>query len=257
MVGRLNIYDSRFNYNYKGFTSIVNQLISLSKIHHERFNNFNVFVEDDQVLDIFENKYMPNSYDNIYDVHPIFFEEFYSGKYDNDFNAHKLIDIEDLKTRNPKNFLSIKKEHLVSFDELKKTLFGNENILGVQIRGTDKKTELPRIEELNVINHIDRLLKSNTDINKIFVSTDDYIYLDVILKTFGDKNVIYNNNNLISRDGEPLHTRYDRKKVNYEVMSDVYLLSKCNHMLYSFSNVSFLALSMIENFDKQLININT
>lgn len=59
MVGRLNIYDSRFNYNYKGFTSIVNQLISLSKIHHERFNNFNVFVEDDQVLDIFENIYTP------------------------------------------------------------------------------------------------------------------------------------------------------------------------------------------------------
>jgi hypothetical protein len=132
-----------------------------------------------------------------------------------------------------------------------------ENILGVQIRGTDKKTELPKIEESIVINHIDKLLNNNTEIDRIFVSTDDFNYLDIILKTFGDKNVIYNDKNLISRDGEPLHTRYDRKKINYEVMSDVYLLSKCNHMLYSFSNVSFLALSMMENFNKQLININT
>jgi hypothetical protein len=257
VVGRLNIYDSRFNYNYKGFTSIVNQLIALAKIHYERFGNYNVFVEDEQVLDLFDNNYKVNNDDNIYDVHPIFFEEFYKGKYEHDFNAHKLVDVGDLKTRDPKNFMSLKKEHLNQFNKLKSELFMGENILGVQIRGTDKKTELPKIEESIVINHIDKLLNNNTEIDRIFVSTDDFNYLDIILKTFGDKNVIYNDKNLISRDGEPLHTRYDRKKINYEVMSDVYLLSKCNHMLYSFSNVSFLALSMMENFNKQLININT
>lgn len=257
MVGRLNIYDSRFNYNYKGFTSIVNQLITLSKIHYERFGNYNVFVDDIQVLDLFDNIYNISDNDEIYDVHPIFFEDFYAGKYDNDFNAHKLIDVSDLKTRNPINFIKLKEVCINEFDTLKDDLFTGGNVLGVQIRGTDKQTELPRIKESNVIRHIDNSLKNNPNINKIFVSTDDFNYLNIILNTFGNKNVVYNDKNLISRDGKPLHTIFDRKRINKEVMSDVYLLSKCNNILYSFSNVSFLSLSMMDNFNKQLININT
>ena len=57
-------------------------------------------------------------------------------------------------------------------------------------------------------------------------------------------------------DGQLLHTTNDRKKINLEGMSNVYLLSKCNYILYSFINVSFLALSMIETPNKILTDIN-
>jgi len=256
MVGKLTLQDSRYNYPYKGFTSIVNQIIVLAKIHYDTYNNYDIIVEDSQILDIFENKYLLKELDHIYDVSPIFFDRFFSGFYDNDKNAHKLVDTDDLTKRNPNNFLTIKPKHLDYFKKLRELYFKNDKILGVQIRGTDKSTELVRIPESNVIYHIDVALKSDTRLNKIFVATDDFTYLDLIINHYGTEMVIYNQENTISRDGQPLHTTNDRKRINLEVMSDVYLLSKCDYILYSFSNVSFLALSMIENRNKILTNIN-
>lgn len=256
MVGKITLQDYRFNYGYKGFTSIINQMIVLAKIHYKNYGNYNVFVEDNQVLDIFENIYKPEESDIIYDLTPLFFDDFLAGKYDNDFNAHKIVEIEDLKTRNPINFLKLKPEHLNFFVTLQKNFFKNDKVLGIQIRGTDKITELPRIPEINILNHIDNAFKEDPSLTKIFIATDDIVYLNLVINNYGIENVIYNTLNLISHDGQPLHTTNNRQKINLEVMSDVYLLSKCDYILYSFSNVSFLALSMIENHNKKLININ-
>ena len=256
MVGKLNLNDTRFNYSHKGFTSIVNQIIELAKIHFDIYKNYNVIVEDYQLLDLFDNVYQINPTDITYEVSPIFFDNFYNGFYNDAKTAHTLVNIEDLKTRNPFNFLTIKNDILIKFEDTKKKYFGNDKILGVQIRGTDKQTELPKISIENVLNKIDEAFYEDTSLNKIFVATDEYIYLSAIINKYGYEKVIYNTNNTISYDGKPLHMSPNRNKINFEVMSDVYLLSRCDYILYSFSNVSFLALSMVNDYNKPFKNLN-
>jgi hypothetical protein len=54
----------------------------------------------------------------------------------------------------------------------------------------------------------------------------------------------------ISSDSQALHHNcVDRFMINEEVLSSVYILSKCKYFFYSFSNVSLLALIMgVNNF---------
>lgn len=255
MVGKLNLSDHRYNYPYKGFTSIFNQIIVLAKIHYNLYGNYNVFVEDYQILNLFDNMYIPHSGDTTYNVSDIFFEDFFAGKYENDYNAHKLVNIDDLKTRQISKFLKYKDEVLVEFLKIKENLFGLNKFIGVQIRGTDKNTELPSIKIDNVITHIDAAIEKYPT-HKIFIATDDNTYLSIIRDKYGSK-VVFNEGHMISYNGNPLHTNHvNRERVNREVMLDVYLLSCCDYILYSFSNVSFLALSIMENHKKEIININ-
>ena len=61
----------------------------------------------------------------------------------------------------------------------------------------------------------------------------------------------------MSDDGTPLHRLPDRDVVNEEVLSNVYILSRCKHFLYSFSNVSLLALIMGANTQVTIVNLNS
>ena len=107
---------------------------------------------------------------------------------------------------------------------------------------SDKNTELPEIKIESIFNLIDQNLK-----DKIFVSTDDKKYLDLLLERY-DNKIIYDSSLEISSDSQALHHNCsDRFKINEEVLSSVYLLSKCKYFLYSFSNVSLLALIMGAN----------
>ena len=70
-------------------------------------------------------------------------------------------------------------------------------------------------------------------------------------KNFSNYKIVYTEKN-VSKDGRPIHFDLsNRKKLNQELMIDVYLLSKSKYFLYCFSNVSYLALIMgIHDFDK-------
>ena len=114
----------------------------------------------------------------------------------------------------------------------------------MQIRGTDKNRELPEIRAKVIFD----LIEQNQN-HKIFVSTDDKKYLDLLLDRYGNR-IIYDSSLQISSNSQSLHHNcLDRSKINEEVLSSVYLLSTCKYFLYSFSNVSLLALIMgVNNF---------
>ena len=123
------------------------------------------------------------------------------------------------------------------FENKKIDLEIDEDTLGVQIRGTDKKQELPEIQIESIFNLIDSTKKQ-----KIFVATDDKYYLNCLLNRYGER-IIYDDSLQISSGSQSIHHNCsNRSQVNEEVLSSVYLLSKCSHFLYSFSNVSLLAL---------------
>ena len=130
------------------------------------------------------------------------------------------------------------------FDRKKLELGIDEDTLGIQIRGTDKKQELPEIQIQSIFDSIDKV-----DKHKIFVATDDKYYLDGLLNRYGER-IVYDNSLQISSGSESIHHNcLNRSHINEEVLSSVYLLSNCSHFLYSFSNVSLLSLIMgVNNF---------
>lgn len=249
--------DSRFNYSYKGFCSIVCEIISIALEHYSTYGNFNVIVEDKQVLEFFDciNK---NFKLNYYDAGPWYLEKFFSNtRIHKNYNAHILANIDDLKLRNKilMSTLNIKTKYVYQFDRLYNQLGIDDKTLGLQIRGTDKKEEIPEIDISNIMKRVDEYLNFGL-VDKIFLCTDDKKYLDILLEKY-DKILIYDKTLAISDNSQSLHHHaLDRRKINEEVLSSVYLLSKCKYFLYSFSNVSFLALIMgIHNF-KKIDNIN-
>lgn len=253
----ISLEDPRFNYSYKGFCSIVCEIISIALEHYSECNNLDVVVDDSQILQFFDR--ITSDYDKeYYDAGSWYLEKYFSnvrkhGKYD----AHSLPNIDDLKLRNKvfNSILRIKEEYENQFEELYSKFQIDNKTLGIQIRGTDKKNEIIEIDVRNVTRLIDQYLNFGL-VNKIFLCTDDKRYLDILNDQYGEI-IIYDNTLEISDNSQSLHHHTsNRTKINQEVLSSVYLLSKCNYFLYSFSNVSFLALIMgVHNF-KKIDNLN-
>jgi hypothetical protein len=244
-TGYVSYSDPRFNYSYKGFCSIVCGIIDMCLEHYTINQNFNLKISEEQTLNLFDN--ISPETDQTYDVGPWFLERFFSDQiYQGQYNAHTPANIENLKLKNKvyNSTLKIKDEYLTKFKKKKLNLGIDSNTLGVQIRGTDKKQELPEIKIESIFNLIDQ-----TDKEKIFVATDDKYYLDSLIGRYGDR-IIYDDSLQISSGSQSLHHNCaDRARINEEVMSSVYLLSECEHFFYSFSNVSLLSLIIgVNNF---------
>lgn len=255
MIGLIDFSNPLFKYNNKGYTAIVNQSIDVAINHFEKFNNLNLVISDKQILDLFEPLY--SSINFSYNASDIFLEDFFDNKTrHNIHNAHTIADAKDLELRNNifNQLLSPKMEISDEINCLKKMYNIDKKVLALQLRGTDKQTEIPRVEDDKVLISVENFLNKNK-LDRIFLSTDDIHYLDLIKGNFGD-SVIYNENNMISIDSKPLHFNQDRTKANREVLIDVYLLASCEYFLYCFSNVSYLALTIGSKNFKNIKNIN-
>lgn len=254
MKSFITLQHEEFRYPNKGYCSIVNQIIMNAGLHYLEYGNYNIFVDDNQVLDFFENKYKNQGDKSEYfDISRRFLNLFFSEeikKYEIfNYDSHKPINKEILFKKNEilNNILSLKQEILKEFESSSKE-FVFENTLGIHLRGTDKVTELPEIPIVKITDKIDFILNTNA-IDSIFLATDDFKYLNFLSKRYGDL-VKYNKKNIISYDSRPIHlTKNDKYNVNKQVLSDVYNLSKCKNFLYCYSNVSYLASIMgVHNF---------
>jgi len=206
--------------------------------HYIVNDNFNIEILENQTLSLFDN--ISPKTNQTYNVGTWWLERYFSNQiYHGQYNAHTPANIDNLKIKNKvyNNILKIKNEYLNKFENKKIDLGIDEDTLGVQIRGTDKKQELPEIQIESIFNLIDSTKKQ-----KIFVATDDKYYLNCLLNRYGER-IIYDDSLQISSGSQSIHHNCsNRSQVNEEVLSSVYLLSKCSHFLYSFSNVSLLAL---------------
>lgn len=244
-TGFISYSDQRFNYPYKGFCSIVCGIIDMALEHYIVNDNYNIQISEDQTLNLFDN--ISPKTNQSYDVGSWWLERYFSNQiYQGQYNAHTPANIENLKLKNKvyNNILKIKNEYLEKFESKRLELGIDQDTLAIQIRGTDKKEELPEIRIETIFSLIDKTKKE-----KIFVSTDDEYYLNGLLNRYGNK-IIFDKSLQISSGSQSIHHNCsNRLQINEEVLSSVYLLSKCNYFLYSFSNVSLLALIMgIDNF---------
>ena len=251
----ITLQDSRFNYSYKGFCSIVCAIIDIALEHYEVYDNLNCSVNDLQTLKLFDNVY--DNFDLEYDAGSWWLERFFQNQlHHSEYNAHTLANLENIKLKNKvlNSILTIKPDKIAKFEKKISQFNITDRTLGIQIRGTDKKNEIPEPGIDTIIKKIDYYFET-TDVQNIFLATDDIKYLNPLKEKY-DNLLLYDESLLISSDDTPLHNLPDRERINEEVLSSVYILSRCNHFLYSFSNVSLLALIMGANDFKTIMNLN-
>lgn len=76
MIGLIEFSNASFNYRYKGYTAIINQTIDVAIDHFSKYNNTNLIISDQQVLDFFKPVYNSVNFDyNLisYDGNPLHF----------------------------------------------------------------------------------------------------------------------------------------------------------------------------------------
>lgn len=251
----ITLQDPRFNYPYKGFCSIVCAIIDIALEHYAVYDNLNCSIFESQTLKLFDNAYEDG--DDEYDAGSWWLNRFFQNElHHSDYNAHTIANIENLKLKNKvfNSILKIKEDKRKIFEKKFTDLGITDKTLGVQIRGTDKKVEVPEPNIDNIIRKIDEYFEV-TDTQNIFLATDDVKYLNPIKERYGSL-VLYDDSIHISTDNNPLHNLPNRDIINEEVLSSVFILSRCNHFLYSFSNVSLLALIMGVNNYQTIANLN-
>ena len=132
----------------------------------------------------------------------------------------------------------------------------NGKICGVHVRRTDSVADLSKrspflnqyIKEVNhYIKHVE--LKENNSKVKVFLATDDAKVLEEFRKTFGNRLIYCDFTR--SSSGEALHisSKVNKPKVGEEVLIECLLLSKCDFLIHSRSNVSSAALYINPELD--------
>jgi hypothetical protein len=251
----ITLQDPRFNYSYKGFCSIICSIIDIALEHYCVYENLNCSVFESQTLKLFDNVYEDG--DDEYDAGSWWLDRFFQNQlHHSDYTAHTIANVENLKLKNTvfDSILKIKDDKRKLFEKKFADLGITNKTLGIQIRGTDKKNEIPEPSIDNIIQKIDRYFDM-VDIQNIFLATDDIKYLNPIKERYGNV-VVYDDTIHISSDNAPLHNLPNRDIINEEVLSSVFILSSCSHFLYSFSNVSLLALIMGANHHQTILNLN-
>lgn len=114
----------------------------------------------------------------------------------------------------------------------------NKFMIGVHYRGTDKKIECPRVEYDQIIAKVEEVSKECGVKNpKIFVATDEEDFLAYIKTCFPNRVVAYDS--IKSRNGLPVHlTDTDKYKKGEDAIVDCLLLSKCDYLIRTNSNLS-------------------
>ena len=251
----ITLQDPRFNYSYKGFCSIVCAIIDIALEHYSVYNNLNCCVFESQTLKLFDNIYEDSG--DEYDAGSWWLNRFFENRlHHSTYSAHTIANVENLKLKNKvfNSILEIKENKKKVFNQKFIDLGIADKTLGIQIRGTDKKTEIPEPDIDNIIKKIDEYFNL-VDIENIFLATDDIKYLNSLKERYGSL-LLYDDMIHISSNDFPLHNLPNRDIINEEVLSSIFILSRCSHFLYSFSNVSLLALIMGANHHHTILNLN-
>lgn len=159
-----------------------------------------------------------------------------------------------------KNYLHLKENIRTEADEFKKKYFGKITI-GIHIRQTDNiRSETRRINIKKHVKIITKLIKKHPKA-VIFLSTDNKNILDEYVKKY--KNVVFTEKFFGNDITEGLHHSKEcknKKNMAIEALKDMYLLSRCDYLVYSskssFGQVSSLFFDGKKNnlidFDKKV-----
>lgn len=169
----------------------------------------------------------------------------------------------------PEHFRGLKKKFYNSFklkpyitqtiDEFyNKKMFGKKT-LGVQIRLTDMKKHRNVSGLDSYLSRINQILQNHSDIEQLYVSTDDHEVISTLEKTM-NKPIIYyedmfradkSNPHLDPYDRYNSDRQYHKYKLALEGVLEIFTLAKCDYMLKAdVSALSMVATILSENIKK-------
>lgn len=106
--------------------------------------------------------------------------------------------------------------------------------IGIHLRGTDKYIEIPQVSPEMILQKAKQEALSDS---QFFVATDENSLLELAKKTLPGKIIYYDAHRSI--DGKSLHgSTTDKAQLGEEVLIEVMLLSHCNKLIHTYSNVS-------------------
>ena len=158
-------------------------------------------------------------------------------------------------------YIKVKKDILSRVEKFKQLKMNEELLIGVHVRGTDKKTEYP-FKQLTFKHYIDKIndiVSKNPDKSyKIYVASDNNESIIKMADYYGKKNIICHPSIRVSSHSSkiPIHLKndIDKRKHGEETLIEMLLLSKCNHIIGTDSN--FTAVASYYNTEANLIYLN-
>ena len=141
-------------------------------------------------------------------------------------------------------YIKIKPEVSSFVDNVVSTKFAGQYVIGIHYRGTDKvQQEAPVVPYTVVVEKLEELLKQAPSGAKIFIATDEEHFLSFMVSKYGQK-VMYQSA-MRSQNGKPVHLQSNKLKIKgfawkkgFDALVDCLLLSRCNIILKTASNLS-------------------
>jgi hypothetical protein len=223
--------------NKAGICAIINEAINICQYHVNKFDNHDVYITSTELSDLFDFKTKHHKSLYKWDIR----SDYVNSNIQNPSNAHTVFEPTLI---HEKRLIFDALFFLKDIDKmiLDTNTFVKDKTLGVHLRGTDKAGEVKSVDTLKLFTKIDFLI-SEKKINSIFLATDDERYLSLLSERYPEL-VLFDHNKTISKNGKPIHFKKNRRRINREVIQDCFILSRCPYFIYSFSNVSYLALIM-------------
>ncbi|CAA0362853.1 conserved hypothetical protein [Alteromonas infernus] len=167
--------------------------------------------------------------------------------------------------------ISIAKAHLLFFDlfslqeKIKKYTdefvsknFG-KSVLGLHLRGTDKKAEAPPLTEEMICQKVDAYLEKNK-VDTIFVASDEARFISLIKESYesNEIHVCFHEDLIKSQGGLPIHLNNnygDKEQKLFEALVNSLLLSRTDYLIKGASFLSAWSCIFNPNLSVELINI--
>jgi len=240
--------------NERGFFSVVLQMISIKIL------NRNVpFHIDLSNWKLYQNK--PN--DNVWEY---YFEQYYKNCDNNiKMNLSTLVNYADrfralTIIRNDIKTLKVKK-HILEKIAIYDSYFKNKRVLGIHKRGTDSGEHRPILPIEEYYKEIDKIIN---EYDYLYVCGDEKDSVEKFKERYSDKIFIYESafrsdskhpiHKLNPSTGVKFFTDCEPYKQGEDVLIEAILLSKCNYLLLTDSNVAFFSIYYNNNRFKFLDN---
>ncbi len=205
----------------KNFPNLYNEKVKINNT----YNSWNYYFEN-------VSKY---KLEHIYQSRNVYFTSgIFHKKLEINPGSHKFL-------KSLKKFIKIKKNISNEINNFHKKHFKKKKILGVLFRGQDQRFAPahylpPTIDQIE--NLIDKILKKKK-YDKIFLSTEEQSYLDLLKKKYKNKIIFYNSQRSYNKNRYYYYNRTNhRYKLGKEILVETILLSKCSEIIGTRTNVT-------------------
>jgi hypothetical protein len=226
--------------DYAGLFAIVNQYLFAEAYSLETYGTFLGKVESPTLERLFSlNADLQGDVQSRLDVRDVI----HSSGIEDDQNAHAPAKISDLKKRKHILDARLKIRDKPLHKLYTEGCFSNFT-LGIHLRGTDKSREIAGPSHKLILNTIKSVLQEHP-ITDIFLATDDSEFVGLIKRHFGHLDLRLGSlGDNVGR--KPVHLKPGGVKnlhsVDFGALRDAVDLSKCQILIYSYSNLSRFAL---------------